>query len=337
MLAPVAEADPYEEPLLRLETEAAIAYPGFIAELEERTGMDAGYLQCGTLMVARDRDEAEALEHEYVIRNRLGLEVERLRPSEARRREPSLAPTIRGALELPDDHAVDPRVLTTALARAVAGCGGTVREGEEVAALALDRDRVQGARLINGQRLSGGAVLVAAGVWSGMLGGLPGELQVPLRPVKGQIVSLRDPSGPGLVTRSLRAHPAYLVPRGDGRYALGATMEERGFDTTITAGATFELLRDATELIPGISELVVDELIAGLRPTTPDNAPVIGPGLVDRLFWATGHYRHGILLAPSTADLIAGAVLDGDPVPELVSPLRFAPNRVLSAFEADAQ
>jgi glycine oxidase len=337
MLAPVAEADPYEEPLLRLETEAALAYPGFIAELEERAGIDAGYLRCGTLMIARDRDEAEALERELLIRNRLGLEVEQLRPSEARRREPSLAPAVRGALELSDDHAVDPRSLTSALTRAVNRSGGSVREGEEVAALELDHDRVQGVRLVGGQRLSGEAVVIAAGVWSGVLGGLPEEVQVPLRPVKGQIVGLHDPSGPGLVTRSLRAHPAYLVPRGDGRYALGATMEERGFDTTVTAGATFELLRDATELVPGISELVVDELIAGLRPATPDNAPMIGPGLVEGLFWATGHYRHGILLAPTTAELIAGAVLGGDPVPHLVSPLRFARNGSLSRLEADAK
>jgi glycine oxidase len=117
--------------------------------------------------------------------------------------------------------------------------------------------------------------------------------------------------------------PAYLVPRGDGRYVLGATMEERGFDTTVTAGATFELLRDATELIPGLSELVVDELSAGLRPGTPDNAPVIGPSAVPGLYWATGHYRNGVLLAPVTAELIAGA-LAGASVPEEFSPLRFA-------------
>jgi glycine oxidase len=337
MLAPVAEADPYEEPLLRLEVEAAQAYPRFIAELEERAGIDAGYLRCGTLMVGRDRDEAEALERELLIRDRLDLKVERLRPSQARRLEPSLAPTLRAAVELPDDHAVDPRRLTTALAEAIGRSGGTVREGAEVAALELDHGAVHGVRLTGGERVSGRTVVVAAGVWSGLLEGLPEEARVPLRPIKGQILRLHDPSGPGLLTRVLRMPPTYLVPRGDGRYVLGATMEERGFDTTVTAGAEFELLRDAVELVPGISELVVDELSAGLRPGTPDNAPLIGPGLLEGLFWATGHYRHGILLAAKTAELTAATVLDGQPVPDVVSPARFAPELSLSKLEADAR
>jgi glycine oxidase len=135
---------------------------------------------------------------------------------------------------------------------------------------------------------------------------------------------LHDPAGSGLLTRVLRMPTAYVVPRGDGRYVLGATMEERGFDTTVTAGALFELLRDAYELLPGLSELVVDEFSAGLRPGTADNAPIIGRGAVDGLYWATGHYRHGILLAPATADLIAGAVLDTSPVPAEFSAERFA-------------
>ena len=214
-------------------------------------------------MVARDGDEAESLEREHHVRQRLDLQVSRLRPTQARALEPSLAPTLRAALELPDDHAVDPRTLTSALAEAVRHDGGRVREGAEVQALEIDRDAVQGVRLASGERLGGEAVVVAAGVWSRGLAGIPGEVQVPLRPVKGQILRLVDPSGPGLLTRVLRMRPTYVVPRGDGRYVLGATMEERGYDTTTTAGATFELLRDAMELLPGLSELVLDELSAG--------------------------------------------------------------------------
>jgi glycine oxidase len=336
MLAPVAEADPFEQPLLRLGIDSAREYPKFIAELRERVGMDPGYLRCGTLMVARDRDEAESLEREHQVRRRLDLEVSRLRPSQARTLEPALAPTLRGALELPDDHAIDPRMLASALVEAVARSGASVREGAEVQALELNHGAVQGVRLARGERLAAETVVVAAGVWSRQLAGIPDEVQIPLRPVKGQILRLHDPAGPGLLTRVLRMPPTYVVPRGDGRYVLGATMEERGFDTTVTAGATFELLRDANELLPGVSELVLDELSAGLRPGTPDNAPMIGPGLADGLFWATGHYRHGILLAPKTAELIAGAVLDGRPVPDVVSPLRFARELSLSRLEADA-
>jgi glycine oxidase len=137
---------------------------------------------------------------------------------------------------------------------------------------------------------------------------------------------LHDPSGPGLVDRVLRTGGTYLVPRGDGRYVLGATMEERGFDTTVTAGALYELLRDAEEIVPGTSELVVDEMIAGLRPATPDGLPVIGPGAVPGLHWAVGHFRNGILLAPITAELVVAA-LQGEPPSEIVAPFgaaRFA-------------
>ncbi len=322
MLAPVAEADPKEEPLLQLGVEAAGLYPDFIARLRDQAGGDPGYLRCGTLMVARDRDEAEWLQREHALKCRFGVAGTMLRPSEARRLEPATAPTLRGALQLPDDHAIDPRKLSSALARAVRSSGASVREGAEVAALELSGDAVRGARLMDGERIGADSIVLAAGVWSADLEGLPPEARVPLRPVKGQILRLHDPAGPGLLNSVLRMQGAYVVPRGDGRYVLGATTEERGFDTTVTAGAMFELLRDGSELLPGLSELVIDEFSAGLRPGTPDNAPIIGPGAVRGLFWATGHYRHGILLAPITAELVAGAMA-GEAVPEPVSPLRF--------------
>lgn len=330
MLAPVSEAQPREEPLLRLGVASARAYPEFAAALKEASGLDPGYLQCGTLIAARDPDEAEALEREMQIRTQFGLAVRRLTPTEARRMEPALAPTIRGALEVADDHAIDPRRLTASLASAVHAAGVRVRTGAMVTEVELGADEgFSAVRLSDGERVAGDAVVVAAGVWSAGLSGLPSDALVPLRPVKGQIMRLRDPGGPGLMTRALRLPAAYLVPRGDGRYVLGATVEERGFDTTVTAGALFELLRDAVELVPGVSELVIDELSAGIRPGTPDNAPVIGAGAVPGLYWATGHYRHGILLAPVTAELIAAAVLDAQ-LPSLgepFSPGRFEPGR----------
>ena len=167
---------------------------------------------------------------------------------------------------------------------------------------------------------------MAAGAWTQALRGLPGEARVPIHPVKGQILRLHDPSGPGLLTRVLRMTGGYLVPRGDGRYVLGATMEERGFDTTVTAGAAFELLRNAFELLPSVTELVIDELSAGLRPTTPDNAPAIGPGSIPGLHWAVGHYRHGVLLTPITADLVVEALTDErtNAIPDEFAPTRFA-------------
>ncbi len=312
MIAPISEASLKEEPLLRLSQASARAYPAFVDELRDASGLDPGYLGCGTLAVARDRDEAEALDRELGVRTELGLPVSRLRASEARRLEPGLAPALRLALDVPDDHVIDPRALTVALAKALRGAGGELRTGGEVAEVLVSHGRVTGVRLAGGEEVVAEQVVIAAGVWSG-LPGIPQQARVPVRPVKGQTLQMHDPSGPGLLTRVLRMSPGYVVPRGDGRYVLGATMEERGFDTTITAGAIFELLRDAIELVPGIDEWVIDELIAGLRPGTPDNAPVLGPGALDGLHWATGHYRHGVLLTPVTAEIVVAA-LAGEPL-----------------------
>jgi glycine oxidase len=296
MLAPISEADPSEQPLLALGIRAARAYPAFVAALAEASPLDPGYLRCGTIVAARDADEAEALGRAFRLRGELGLPARRLRPSEARRLEPALAPTLRLALEFPDDHVIDPRALCAALV------------GEVVCA----EDRVRGVRLADGELIEADDVLVAAGVWSGALSGLPEPARMPLRPVKGQILRLHDPAGPGLLNHVLRMDGGYVVPRGDGRYVIGATMEERGFDETVTAGALFGLLRDASELLPGVSELVIDELSAGFRPGTPDNAPIIGPGTPSGLHWATGHHRHGILLAPITAELVLRELVAGD-------------------------
>jgi glycine oxidase len=263
-------------------------------------------------VVARDPDEAEALERELAVHQRLGLDVARLRPSEARRLEPALAPAIRLALDVRGDHAVDPRRLTEALAVAARAAGVELREQAEVSEIVVDSDQVVGVKTADGATLEAEQVVIAAGVWSGGIRGLPDAACVPVHPVKGQILRLHDPTGPGLISRVLRTPGGYLVPRGDGRYVLGATMEEKGFDTTVTVGAAFDLLRDVTEVIPGLSELVIDEFIAGLRPATRDGLPVIGPGAVAGLHWAVGHFRNGILLAPVTADIVVADLLGQD-------------------------
>jgi glycine oxidase len=327
MLAPVTEADAGELALLELGLRSARSWPAFADELAAASGSDPGLRRCGSLVVARDRDEAVALERELALRLDLGLDVERVLASAARRLEPALAPTLRLALAVPGDHAADPRSLVLALTEAARRAGAQLRTRAAVQGIRVDRGRVTGVELASGELVPAGQVVVAAGVWSGAIAGLPDAARIPLRPVKGQILRLRDPQGPGLLERIVRFGGGYLVPRGDGRYVLGATVEERGFDTTVTAGGLYELLRDASELVPGIHELVVEEAAAGLRPATPDNAPVLGTGAeVDGLVWATGHHRNGILLAPVTADIVAG-VLDGDAAPPQFAPGRFAPTR----------
>jgi glycine oxidase len=313
MLAPIAEAIAAEQPLLELGLESARDYPRFVSELCAETQLaEVGYTRCGTLLVARDADEAQALERELELRRRFGLNVERLRASQARALEPGLAPALRLALQVDDDHAIDPRVLLPALCVAIERAGGDVRPRTRVTGVATSGGRVSGVLCADGSELRAAAVVIAAGSWAGELEGIPASARVPVSPIKGQIMRLHDPAGPGLLTRVIRMGASYLVPRGDGRYVLGATSEERGFDTTVTAGAGFDLLRDATELVPGVSELVIDEFSAGLRPATPDNLPAIGSSSLPGLHWAVGHRRGGILLAPVTAELVCRSLLRED-------------------------
>lgn len=294
MLAPVSEAEIGHAELIEDGLRSAALWPAFAEEL------GVALHTAGTLHVARDRDEAEALDRELAFRERHGLRVERLLPSAARRLEPALAPTVRLALHVPDDHAVDPRAVVAALAGRVRDAGVRLDEGAEVAALDADAGEL---RTAAGETVRAGAVVLAAGAWSAQVLG-----DLPVRPVKGQILRLRDPAGPGLLDRVLRFEGGYLVPRGDGRYVLGATVEERGFDQTVTAGGVYELLRDATELVPGISELVIEETGAGLRPGAPGNLPLLERR--GRVLVATGHFRNGILLAPITAERVVAQVAE---------------------------
>jgi len=316
MLAPVAEVEFGEtgRRVLDLGLRSAELWPRFASELSDAAGIPVELLATGTLLLARDEDEARELERQLQFRQSLGLRVARLRPSRARELEPALAPTLRMALEVPDDHSVDPRSVLVALRSACESAGVQLREHTHVAAVELDGagERVIGVALGDGERVSAGEVVLAAGPWTSAIAGLPTDAQVPVRPVKGQILRLRDPEGSGLISRVLRFEGGYLLPRGDGRYVLGATMEERGFELTPTAGGVYELLREARELVPGVSELEIEELSVGLRPSTPDNAPAIGRGALAGLTWATGHHRNGILLAPLTAQAVAELIAPGD-------------------------
>jgi glycine oxidase len=331
MLAPVAEVEfgPSGRRVLELGLRSAGMWPAFAAELEAASATGIGLMSTGTLLVARDDDEALELDRQIAFRRSLGLRAERLRPSAAREREPALAPTVRLALEAPEDHSVDPRLVLAALRRACVSAGVLVRERARAARLDLDAAgaSVTGVTLANGERVNAGHVVVAAGAWSEEIEGLPPDAQMPVRPVKGQILRLRDPAGPGLLERVVRFQGGYLVPRADGGYVLGATVEERGFELAPTVGGVHELLRDARELVPGVSELQIEELCVGLRPGTPDNAPVIGLGALSNLTWATGHHRNGILLAPLTAELVVEVLAGEHPVNPLLSacaPSRFA-------------
>ncbi|MEU8269228.1 glycine oxidase ThiO [Sphaerisporangium sp. NPDC049002] len=319
MLAPVSEVTYTEEPLLRLGLASLARWPGFAAELAGESGMDVDYRTDGTLDVAFGADDLAALGELAGFMEKLSLPVERLTGRECRRAEPMLAPSVRGGVLAPGDAWVDPRRVTAALLAALSRRGvGMV--ADRVTGFAVEGDAVRGVRLAGGGAIAADQVVLAAGAWSGSLDGLPPEVLPPVRPVKGQIMRLRG--APGFLGRCVRGvvhgSSAYMVPRGDGEIVLGATQEEMGFDTRVTAGALWELLRDARELVPGVTELEVTGLSAGLRPGTPDNLPVIGRTTLPGLVLATGHHRGGVLLCPLTADLVAGELAPdaGEPAPD---------------------
>jgi glycine oxidase len=336
MLAPVTEAHYTEQALLRLTLESAAAWPGFAAELTDLTGIATGYRETGTVLAAADGGDLAVAEDLHAFQRSLGLSVERLTARELRALEPMLAPGIRGGLFVAGDHQVDPRRLLTALVAACRAVGVTLRR-DRVSAVTLRGDRAGGVVLEDGTRLAAGQVLLAAGCWTGGLAGVPDGVLPGIRPVKGQLLRLRVPAGRFPVGQPflrhnlrgiVRGNSIYLVPREDGEVVLGATMEDLGFDTTVTVGAMHDLLRDAREILPGITELAVTEPQAGLRPATADNLPALGVTAVPGLVLALGHFRNGILLAPATADAVA-AVLAGEPLPEAARP--FAPDRLLRA------
>jgi len=318
MLAPVAEADFGDagRSLVELGLASAASWPQFAAGLERDSGLPSRLRADGTLVLARDRDEAEALERQLAYRRRLGLAVERITPSGARELEPALAPSLRLALAITGESSVDPRWVCDALVLAARSAGAELREHCEVAALLRSGERVSGVALGDGRELSADHVVLAAGAWSAALS------DVPVRPVKGQIMRLRDADGPGLLGRTLRFEGGYVVTRGDGSYVLGASSEERGFDTSITARPLYELLRDASELVPGLLDLEIEEITVGLRPGSPDNLPLIGASDERGLILACGHFRNGVLLAPLTAQLVLSA-LEGALAPVSVRARRY--------------
>ncbi|HEX2097019.1 MAG TPA: glycine oxidase ThiO [Solirubrobacterales bacterium] len=305
MLAPVGELAFGEPELLKLTLAAAAAYPDFVAELETAGGVSTGYLRRGALHVALDRDEAAELRRVHELQRSLGLGAEWLPPRRCRELEPGLTPSFNGGVHAPDEAMVDPRGLTRALRNALAAEGGDVRFGAEVTAAFTEGDRLVGVRTAAGTELRAPATVLAAGAWSGVADWLPEPARPPVRPVKGQILELRSRDGAAPCERIVCSERVYLVPRPDGRLIVGATVEEQGFDTAVTAGGVHELLREAYRLLPDVAEMELVEAAASLRPGTPDNLPLTGPSPVEGLLWATGHYRNGILLAPLAAEAIA--------------------------------
>jgi glycine oxidase len=323
MLTPIAEAAYAEREIFGLGQESLRRYPGFVAELQAATGLPTGFRQAGTLQVAYDADDHAMLAETRVLQESFGVHLQQLTARECRAAEPMLDPSVRGGLLAPDDGSIDPRLLAVALLRAAEGAGARLVR-QHVVEVICTAGRAAGIRLADDSVVQASRIVLAAGWESAAIAGLPDGVAPPVRPVKGQIIRLRttgEAAGlpAGLLQRTVRGivrgSSVYLVPRESGELVVGATQEELGSDTRVTAGGVWELLRDARTLVPGITELEVADIVAGLRPGTPDNAPVIGPSDVPGLVLATGHFRAGVLLAPVTADTVAAFLRTGTPDP----------------------
>jgi glycine oxidase len=311
MLAACCEAEPGEEALVALGRESQARWPEFAVELLQTSGVDVELRTEGTLLVALTADDQARLHHHLAYQKKLHLPLEWISAAETRKREPHLAGKLAGAVWSPQDHQVDNRKLAAALRIAAERAGVTIRENTPVKAISAAQGRVDGLVLDDGTKFAADVVVLAAGAWSRGIGGLPAELRPPVRPIKGQMLSLRmDPRAP-LIRHVLWAPGVYLVPRNDGRLLVGATVEEKAFDTALTAGGLLTLLEAAWRAVPAIEELPIDEMWVGHRPGSRDDAPILGAGPVGGLVYATGHYRNGILLAPVTADAISRLVMDG--------------------------
>jgi glycine oxidase len=313
MLSPLAEAaEP--GPFLDLLLTARMEYPAFCAALRDETGIDAGYRDEGTLLLAlRDADEEE-LEARFRWQTEMGLGVERLSAGEARRLEPAITPEVRWALRFPGDHQVENRQLARALWAAAAAAGVAFRIGAEATRLVRGAGGVASVGLSDGDSVAAGSVVLAGGSWAGRLEGLPRPL--PVHPVHGQLLALEALPPP--VRHVVDSPRCYLVPRADGRLIVGATVERRGYRKSVTPRGVLQLLNGALEIAPGLGELAIAETWSGLRPGTPDGLPILGrdPELPN-LLYATGHFRNGILLAPATGRLIRELLVGGSPSTDL--------------------
>ena len=325
MLAPESEMGFEDEALYLLSRQSMVLWPDFVKRLEEDSGVTVDYRTEGILRVADDRDEAEALKRIFEFQQSQGLDVAWLSGAEAREIEPFLAPRLPAAVYSKSDHQVDNRLLVEALQAGFRMQGGVLRDQTPVQSILPDP---AGPVVVtaSGEQIVADRVILAAGAWSRKIEGLVPEAQAPVRPVKGQVIQLLM-QPPFDLQHVIRGRDAYLAPKSNGRLVLGATVEERGFDKSVTAGGLYDLLDAAWKIVPGIYDLEVTDMWAGLRPASRDNEPLLGASAMPGVIFATGHYRNGILLVPVTAEEIERLVVTGETSQWLMpfSPERFDP------------
>jgi glycine oxidase len=308
MLAAAAEHEPGCHDLLALALESQRQWPQFRAQLEAQSRQRIDFREGGTLVVALGRDEVERLRFRHDLHKRCDLPTRWLGGGEVRAMEPALRPSVAAGLYCADDHQVDPRLVMAALRAAFAAAGGRLFEHCAVEGVDLAGGRVAGLVTAAG-RCRAPTVVLAAGAWTGNV--LPPGLTVPVRPLKGQALAVRTTAETGTLGHIVWTEQIHMAPKGDGRLIVGATVEERGFDDAITAGGLYALLEGARRAFPAIEEMAVDAVWTGFRPSSIDDAPILGATPIPGLAVATGHHRNGYLLAPATALAIEALIADG--------------------------
>ena len=323
MLSPAPDS-PEAIPLVPFGRASLALYPEFVAEMEEITGRQTGYRHEGTIEVLFSSDAERELSTLIALHRGLGLAAEPLPVDEARRLEPALGREARAAAFLPEEGSLDNRALTGAVLAAATAAGVELLANTRVTRLLREGNRCTGV-VVAGKTIAAGHVVLAAGAFSGGIEGVAPA--VAIRPVRGQMVALSNSAA--RLRRVLRSDRGYVVPRDDAtpqRLVAGSTLEDAGFDKRVTPRGLEQIFSAVQELAPGLAAAEVVETWSGLRPDTPDHLPLLGPGELDGLTFATGHYRNGILLAPITAKLVREWItehhvsLDW----ERFSPLRFS-------------
>ncbi len=296
MLAPQAELGFEQFNYFNLCMESLKMYPDYLKELQQDSGIEVKLNKCGTLMAAFNRDQTEKIKRIKNFRESIESPGKWLTGSEAIEIEPLLSPKCTCALLFEDDAEVDNRKLLEALKQAFLNCGGELYEEHEVESVNINNKALH----FHGIDVQYDYIIICAGSWLPKIKGLEFLYDISVKPVKGQIISL-EPSQSFKLNHAVRADDVYIMAKSDGRVIIGATVEDYGYDTHITAGAAKELLENAWEAIPAISELNITRIEAGLRPGSRDNQPVLGKTGYDGIYIAEGHYRSGVLLTPITA------------------------------------
>jgi glycine oxidase len=308
MVAPQAETD-RPGPLLRLALESRRRYPEWAARMQHDSGLDVEYRSDGILYAALDAADARALAARARWQRARGLRVVEVPVRAARRLVPALAADVRLVAHFPDDHRVNNERLGVAVGLAARRAGVVIHERTRALGVEAHGGRVSGVRTDRGV-IASPVVVNAAGAWAADLALPAGATAPPVFPVRGQMLVLRGSAG--ALALPLYTRRAYLVPRLDGRVLLGSTRERAGFEKRVTMGAAAALLAAAARMAPGLGDLTFEGAYAGLRPGTPDELPFLGAARdLGGLFYATGFYRSGILLAPVAATALADLIAEG--------------------------